>query len=271
MLGIQLTDTDVFNVPLLATDRYGEFLRGPNGFVQIVTASGLVEGDPAANGGLGVALPADTLRTGHAFLTDIAHMRPCRAPTTTTTIPPRRKCRWWPTATSSPAGAEPDLRSDAPITRATAIPGAAGRHLRQRDARPPLHHRRRPRQREHRPDRRSTPSSTPSTTGWSKTNKATILGSRRPGRHQRMAGGRRQPPSRPTPAAIAALQWDGERLFQAGRFVTEMQYQHLVFEEFARAHAAERRSVRLHELGRPRSGHHRRVRPRRCIASATRC
>ncbi len=30
------------------------------------------------------------------------------------------------------------------------------------------------------------------------------------------------------------LNWDGERLFQAGRFATEMQYQHLVFEEFAR-------------------------------------
>ena len=32
----------------------------------------------------------------------------------------------------------------------------------------------------------------------------------------------------------AGLNWDGERLFQAGRFATEMQYQHLVFEEFAR-------------------------------------
>ena len=30
------------------------------------------------------------------------------------------------------------------------------------------------------------------------------------------------------------LNWDGERLFQAGRMATEMQYQHLVFEEFAR-------------------------------------
>ncbi len=28
--------------------------------------------------------------------------------------------------------------------------------------------------------------------------------------------------------------WDGERLFQAARFSTEMQYQHMVFEEFAR-------------------------------------
>ena len=30
------------------------------------------------------------------------------------------------------------------------------------------------------------------------------------------------------------LIWDGERLFQAAKFGTEMQYQHLVFEEFAR-------------------------------------
>ncbi len=30
------------------------------------------------------------------------------------------------------------------------------------------------------------------------------------------------------------LTWDGERLFQAAKFGTEMQYQHLVFEEFAR-------------------------------------
>ena len=28
--------------------------------------------------------------------------------------------------------------------------------------------------------------------------------------------------------------WDGDRLFQAARFGTEMQYQHMVFEEFAR-------------------------------------
>src|SRR5690606_6371831 len=33
---------------------------------------------------------------------------------------------------------------------------------------------------------------------------------------------------------VNALQWDGERLFQTARFATEMQYQHLVFEEFGR-------------------------------------
>ncbi len=31
-----------------------------------------------------------------------------------------------------------------------------------------------------------------------------------------------------------SLVWDGERVFQAAKFPTEMQYQHLVFEEFAR-------------------------------------
>ncbi|HET7822230.1 MAG TPA: peroxidase family protein, partial [Ornithinibacter sp.] len=34
--------------------------------------------------------------------------------------------------------------------------------------------------------------------------------------------------------ALGADGWNGQRLFQAARFVTEMQYQHLVFEEFAR-------------------------------------
>jgi Ca2+-binding RTX toxin-like protein len=37
-----------------------------------------------------------------------------------------------------------------------------------------------------------------------------------------------------TPEGKAALEWDGERLFQAARFTNEMEYQHLVFEEFAR-------------------------------------
>ena len=32
----QLVDTDIFNVPLLLTDEYGRFLRGPNGFPQMV-------------------------------------------------------------------------------------------------------------------------------------------------------------------------------------------------------------------------------------------
>ena len=37
-----------------------------------------------------------------------------------------------------------------------------------------------------------------------------------------------------TQLELDALQWNGERVFQAAKFGTEMQYQHLVFEEFAR-------------------------------------
>ena len=69
LLGIELTDADVGNVPLLATDPYGNFLPGANGFPRLVMAdSSLVEGNPAA--------PISTtgaMRTGHAFLDDIAH------------------------------------------------------------------------------------------------------------------------------------------------------------------------------------------------------
>ena len=73
MLGIQLTDFDVHDVPLLATDLYGKFIPGPNGFAQFVTTTGLVEANPAANSGLGTLVPTNALRTGHAFLNDIAH------------------------------------------------------------------------------------------------------------------------------------------------------------------------------------------------------
>lgn len=40
LLGIKLTDQDVFNVPLLATDRYGNLILSENGKVQIVTTGG---------------------------------------------------------------------------------------------------------------------------------------------------------------------------------------------------------------------------------------
>src|SRR4029453_13344074 len=67
-LGIQLTDADVFDVPMLATDAYGNFIPGPNGFAQLVTNMGLIEG---VAGGIDLNnLPggATAGRTGHAFL-----------------------------------------------------------------------------------------------------------------------------------------------------------------------------------------------------------
>ena len=73
-LGIQLVDQDLFDVPKILTDPYGHFKPGPRGFPQMVRPGNvLLEGDPAANGGKGVLVPANVLHTGHAFLNDIAH------------------------------------------------------------------------------------------------------------------------------------------------------------------------------------------------------
>ena len=92
---------------------------------------------------------------------------------------------------------------------------------------------------------------------------------------KRAAWKRRSPfqPSAPSAAgrlaewklALGADGWNGERLFQAARFVTEMQYQHLVFEEFARKVQPGDQPVRALRVqpDRRQPGHHRRVRPRR--------
>src|SRR5262247_696596 len=82
ILGINLTDADVGNVPLLATDAYGNYIRGAHGLPQVVMATAgadtifgtaddgttLVEGNRAAPISL-----THALRTGHQFLIDIAH------------------------------------------------------------------------------------------------------------------------------------------------------------------------------------------------------
>lgn len=234
MLGVHLTDADVFNVPLLATDRYGEFLRGPNGFVQIVTASGLVEGNPAANGGLGVDLPPDTVRTNHEFLIDVAHNA---APGTYDhdNDPATPEIPKVPDSDAG-VGGKPNplfdpaspIRVDNPLL----LPQPVGtyddelldRHFATGDGR------------------------------GNENIGLTALHSIFHSEHNRLVDDCKQTilasgdlallnewlaldvAAMPTSAAdIAALQWDGERLFQAARFVTEIQYQHLVFEEFARA------------------------------------
>ena len=82
-LGIELVDADVLNIPMLATDQYGRFLRGPaRGLPQIATATGLVEGNLASP----VSVPANAERINTAFLDDIAHnavpkpLQPARGP-----------------------------------------------------------------------------------------------------------------------------------------------------------------------------------------------
>ena len=81
LLGIELSDYDAVNVPMVNVDPYGNFIPGANGFAQLVIDLGadglartdddvLVEGNPAAPVS---PLAVGALRTGHMFLADIAH------------------------------------------------------------------------------------------------------------------------------------------------------------------------------------------------------
>ncbi|HXT31310.1 MAG TPA: peroxidase family protein [Vicinamibacterales bacterium] len=204
LLGIQLVDQDVFNVPLILTDPYGHYKPGPNGFPQMIRPNNvLVEGDPTANGGLGVLIPADAFRTGHAFLNDIAHNAVPAAGLSAdgdTTVTDFR------TGTQAPNTYDDEL---------------LGLHMITGDGR------------------------------GNENIALTMVHQIFHAEHNRLAHDIDRLISGPngdgvgsvlTPAEYAA--WHAvhpgsgwgytERLFQAARFCTEMQYQHLVFEEFAR-------------------------------------
>ena len=197
-LGIVLTDTDVTNVPLLETDPYGNFVPGPNGYPQIVTTDGMVEGTPG-----GTAIPADAVRTGHAFLDDIAHHAAPRGDRDPTNGP-------GPVEDLDPDG-DPGTTDDGDPTtyddemlnaHFVAGDGRANENIGLTTVHHVFHS-------EHNrlvadiDNLINTTETAANIDAWHST-----------------AG----------PAG-----WDyGQRLFQAARFVTEMEYQHLVFEEFAR-------------------------------------
>ena len=224
LLGINLTDKDFDNVPLLATDAYGNFIPGANGLPQVVMSDGLggtflVEGN--------LASPIDltnAVRTGHQFLIDIAH----------NAVP----------VFDASGNLAPDADSD--IGNAQAVDPLTGQNLTYDDELLNLHY----------------------IAGDGRANEnigLTAVHSIFHSEHNRLVDQTKQvlvsdaiqaqdatflnqwllspvaaalPGVSATQAAIDAfansLIWNGERLFQAGRFGTEMQYQHLVFEEFAR-------------------------------------
>ena len=174
-LGIALVDTDVLNIPLLLTDLYGNFVPGTNGFPQLVTTAGLVEGNPSSP-----ISTTNAVRVGHAFLDDIAH------------------------------NAVPDGDYDASLLNDHFLTGDGRGN--ENIALTAVH---------------------------------TVFHSE----HNRLAneiggvngtGGLIDTLLTPEEAAAwrsvdSAAGWDyGKRVFQAARFVTEMEYQHLVFEEFGR-------------------------------------
>ncbi|VVP33437.1 hypothetical protein PS900_04477 [Pseudomonas fluorescens] len=220
ILGINLTDADVHNVPLLATDAYGNFIRGPNGMPQVVIrisngADGiagtaddvtqLVEGNRAAPISL-----ASAVSTGHGFLDDIAH-------------------------NAAPVVVGGVLQADADIAVGNAqITDGVGNNLTYDNELLDAHY--------IAGDGRANENIGLTTVHHvfhsehnrlvQQTKDTLIAAGDLAFLNEWLVDDVAAIPT--TPAEIAALVWDGERLFQAAKFGTEMQYQHLVFEEFGR-------------------------------------
>ncbi len=215
-LGIRLTDADVTNIPLIKTDPYGNFIPGANGFAQVWLrdASGVpmrdVNGEPVWTEGNADGLDITrAVRTGHAFLDDIAHtaapvMRVVGGESVLLLDDDIAAGNQDPMATINPD--EPDnpikVRGyDNELLDLHFVTGdGRGNENVGLTAVHHIFHSEHNRQVEEIKDLLLA------------TNDATLLGEWQ----------------------TAPGVWDGERLFQAARFATEMQYQHLVFEEFAR-------------------------------------
>ncbi|WP_434684985.1 peroxidase family protein [Pseudanabaena minima] len=204
-LGIILSDFDIHNVPLLLTDQYGKFIPGANGYAQVATTTGFVEGTEA-----GLVLPANTVRTNHAFLDDIAHHAvPGFYRNSSGELVPQ-------IADTDPGvGDDNDATTyDDEMLNSHFITGdgRGNENIALTSVHSIFHS-------EH--------------NRLVEANKATILASNDLAFLNEWL--RIDVAAVPTdPSDIANLEWDGERLFQAARFTNEMQYQHMVFEEFAR-------------------------------------
>lgn len=221
MLGIRLTDFDVHNVPLLATDQYGKFLAGPNGYAQLVMKADAAHGNlPWLKEGTAAGITTEGAElTGHAFLNDIAHhATPGFIDTNHDGIQNNGEVSQ--VADSDPGVGDDHLANtyDDEMLDAHFVTGdgRGNENIALTTVHSIFHS-------EH--------------NRLVEVNKATILASGDVAFLNEWL--LVDQPGTLTAAQVAALDpasltWDGERLFQAARFGTEMQYQHLVFEEFAR-------------------------------------
>ncbi len=212
LLGINLTDADVGAVPLLRTDPYGNFIPGANGFPQIIlgigadgipnTADDIVrEGDPTANGGLG-ASTTGAIRTASAFLADIAHEA----------VPIGKIADGDITiGLGNPGNGDTEYDNELLDAHFIAGDGRVNENI-GLTAVHHVFHAEHNRLVQHTKDTVLASNDLTFINEWLEVDLVAL----------------------PTAGQIASLVWDGERLFQAAKFGTEMQYQHLVFEEFAR-------------------------------------
>ncbi|WP_114948334.1 peroxidase family protein [Microvirga calopogonii] len=214
-LGIILTDADILRVPALLTDLYGEFVRGTNGFPQLVTANGAVEGNPEAPVAASQAVSA-----GRAFLNDIAHTAApvLRDHDGDATTPPVLMPDADDVANGGPIPTDNrgnNLFYDNELLDKHVIvgDGRGNENIGLTSIHHVFHH-------EH-------------NRMIEETKKIALESSDLTFLNEWLAVDVTAMPT--AQDEIDNLVWDGERLFQAARFSTEMVYQHLVFEEFARA------------------------------------
>ena len=225
ILGIQLTDFDVGSVPLLRTDPYGNFIPGAHGYPQLImgigadlipnTADDLVlEGDPTANGGMGV-LTTGALRTNMAFLADIAHEA----------VPVGKVADGDITiGLQNPGNGDIEYDNELLDAHFIAGDGRANENI-GLTAVHHIFHSEHNRLAEHTKDVALADAAAMLAGGATQAQAVAFL-------NEWLAVDVAAVPV--GQAAIDALIWDGNRLFQAAKFGTEMQYQHLVFEDFAR-------------------------------------
>lgn len=218
ILGIELTDADVGNVPLLRVDPYGNFIPNADGFPQVVVGLGadgipntaddvVVSGTPGAP-----ASTAMALRVDHAFLDDIAHAAVPVFGADGVTLQQDAD-----EATGYIGGYDArgqQLAYDNELLDAHYITGdGRGNENMGLSTIHHVFHSEHNRLVEHTKDVILQSNDLDFLNEWLLEPVAALPA---------------------TQAEIDALSWNGERLFQVGRFTNEMEYQHLVFEEFAR-------------------------------------
>ncbi len=207
-LGLLLVDTDVTNIPMIMADPYGNFIPGPaRGLPQYVTATGLVEGNLASP----VPVPANVLHFDTPFLTDIAHNaepKPGLVPDADST-------------SSADFANQPVGTYDNEMLNAhfTCGDGRCNENIALSSVHQIFHSEHNRLAKEF--DTITLPNS-PSLFG-----NASLLADYQ---DTYCAIGCAHPSDATHPTTYTY----GQRLFQAARFVTEMEYQHLVFEEFGR-------------------------------------
>ena len=212
-LGLKLKDTDVANVPMLLTDPYGNFVPGPaRRLPQYVTKHGLVEGDRANP----VPVPADAVSFDTPFLTDIAHNADPGSVGPCSTTGNAKGCLE-PDADTTPSAdfaRQPKGTYDDEMLNAhfACGDGRCNENIALSTIHQIFHseHNRLAKEL----DQATIPSDKALFDAFHATNCAVGCATNNP--------------------SLSTTFTYGQRLFQAARFVTEMEYQHSVFEEFAR-------------------------------------